>query len=109
MPKNKSNELRRCAGWNIRRAARQVCQIFDSHLSPVEIKNTQFSTLAIISGAGSISVNELAKFMGTDRTTLTRNLSLLEKRGFIQIAKNDKDLDQMVPFTYPAVVWCFLL
>ncbi|MBR5757626.1 MAG: MarR family transcriptional regulator, partial [Thermoguttaceae bacterium] len=42
-----------------------------------------FSILRHVSGNGALSVTELSELMGLDRTTLSRNLTLLERRGLL--------------------------
>ncbi len=54
------------------------------------IKGPLFSLLAIISKRGAATITGLAKDIGLDRTTLTRNLKPLEKRGLIRIAQKEK-------------------
>jgi DNA-binding MarR family transcriptional regulator len=73
-----------CAGFNTRRAARLVGQVYDRALEPTGLMNTQFSALAILNGRGATPISELARRMGVDRTTLTRNLKLLERRRMIR-------------------------
>jgi len=91
MDKNCIEKLKSCAGWNIRKLARLMAQVYDNAYSPVGLKNTQFTTLAIIAAAEPISINTLAELVGADRTTLTRNLALLEKQSLIKIVKNQHD------------------
>jgi len=50
------------------------------------IRGPLFSVLVIISKRRSASISGLANDIGLDRTTLTRNLKPLEKRGLIRIA-----------------------
>jgi DNA-binding MarR family transcriptional regulator len=73
-----------CVGFNTRRAARLVGQVYDRALEPTGLVNTQFSALAVLEAAGPVPVTELARRLGVDRTTLTRNLGLLERRGLIR-------------------------
>ncbi|HCP73316.1 MAG TPA: MarR family transcriptional regulator, partial [Ktedonobacter sp.] len=48
---------------------------------------------------GSISISDLAQQLVMDRTTLTRNLSLLERQGLAAIAKGDDQRTRMVTLT----------
>ena len=39
---------------------------------------TQFTVLVMLSLRGALTISELAKALGAERTTLTRNLALIE-------------------------------
>ena len=78
-------EARDCVCYNLRKAARAVTQLYDEMLRPTGIRGTQYTLLAALRNLGSASISELAERTVTDRTTLTRNLRLLEERGLIRI------------------------
>ena len=80
-----------CACYNIRKAARLVTQLYDAILAPSGLPGTQFVLLAAIGRAGVAPMTRLAQVMGMDRTTLTRNLKLLEDQGLIEM---DAGLDR---------------
>jgi DNA-binding MarR family transcriptional regulator len=80
-----------CACFNIRKASRSITQHYDKALQPSGLRATQFSILAVLSSAGSITITRLSRYLVMDRTTLTRNLKPLVKRRFIQI-KSGGDL-----------------
>ena len=73
----------RCACGNIRRAARSVTQYYDSYLKASGIRSTQLSVLLSISLNDGITVNEMADLLVMDQTTVTRNVAILEQRGYI--------------------------
>ena len=74
-----------CVDFNLRRAARKVTKVFDEALRPVGLTITQFSLLTSAYLQENQNVGKLAELMGTDRTTLSRNLKLLEKRGLVRL------------------------
>ncbi len=74
----------RCVGSNIRRTDRVVTQFYDAILAPSGLYATQFGLLTLLLDAGPITINQLAKVMETDRTTLTRNLAVLVKQGLVR-------------------------
>jgi DNA-binding MarR family transcriptional regulator len=74
-----------CASFNLRKASRMMAQAYDRYLQPSGLTNTQFTLLAVISGRGPISITELAGVLGMDRTTLTRNLRLVERHGLLEV------------------------
>ena len=74
-----------CASFNLRKASRLMAQAYDRYLQPSGLTNTQFTLLAVISSRGPISITELAHVLGMDRTTLTRNLRLVEPEGLLEV------------------------
>lgn len=74
------------AGCNclaLRQAARHVTQIYDRFLAPTGLRATQYSILARLKRAGSMTINALAAELGMDRTTLGRNIRPLMRDGLI--------------------------
>jgi DNA-binding MarR family transcriptional regulator len=55
-------------------------------LAPSGLKATQLTMLGAISISGPARMSELAEMLALDKTTLTRNLKLLEAAGLIAIA-----------------------
>ena len=74
-----------CVSFNLRKAARLIGQIFDQHLQPTGLKNTQFSLLRMVQALAPVSITELADKLVMDRTTLTRNLKPVEREGLIEV------------------------
>jgi DNA-binding MarR family transcriptional regulator len=74
-----------------RRAARAITRAFDRKLRPVGLRSTQFSLLAVLAGAGPRTIGDLAELLGIERTTLTRNLALLEGRRWVEVRTGDVD------------------
>jgi DNA-binding MarR family transcriptional regulator len=83
--------MRRCACGNLRRTTRAITQFYDQLLQPCSLRSTQFSLLLNISLHRNISVGELGARLLMDQTTVTRNLGILRKLGFINITKVDDD------------------
>ncbi len=75
-----------CACFNTRKAARAVTRFYDDMLEPSGLKATQLTMLGAISISGTARMSELADMLELDKTTLTRNLKLLEAGGLIAIA-----------------------
>jgi DNA-binding MarR family transcriptional regulator len=77
--------LSKCTCFAVRRAARALTQMYDAALAPAGIRSTQYAILAAIGGRTDISVHDLANDMVMDRTTMGRNLRLLERDGLVVI------------------------
>ena len=89
MTPNDSTDLTReanCMCFRVRRASRAISQHYDAALAPHGLTAPQFSLLSVLAECGLRSLGQLAKLSTTDRTTLTRNLGLLEKRGLVESA-----------------------
>ena len=72
-----------CTASQLRRASRAVTGAFDAAMRPVGLRSSQFSVLVGLAVAGELPVSRLANALGLDRTTMTRNLRPLERRGFV--------------------------
>jgi DNA-binding MarR family transcriptional regulator len=87
-----AQEIRsKCMALHIRRAARQVCRIYNETLKPVGLTNGQFSLMALLAGLGPSPLSVLAEQMGADRTTLTATLKPLEREKLVQSAADPED------------------
>ncbi len=75
-----------CACFNTRKAARAVTRFYDDMLAPSGLKATQLTMLGAISISGPTRMSDLADMLALDKTTLTRNLKLLEAGGLVAIA-----------------------
>jgi DNA-binding MarR family transcriptional regulator len=73
-----------CACLRARGRARSLTQLYDHILAPSGLKITQFSLVSILLAEPS-TIGELAEAVNIDRTTLTRALAPLERKGFIAI------------------------
>jgi DNA-binding MarR family transcriptional regulator len=80
-----------CAAGTLRRANRIVSRLYDSFLKPAGIRGTQYTVLSIVAARGPLSVNQLAKMLVMDRTTLARDLKPLEREEFIKTSIDSAD------------------
>jgi DNA-binding MarR family transcriptional regulator len=74
-----------CACHKVRIAARAVTRAYDDALRPAGLRATQLSVLVAAATDDTLSITALARLMGMDRSTLTRNLRPLEADGLIRI------------------------
>ena len=84
MHPNDLKHVRLCAAGNLRRTTRALTQLYDELLRPSGLRATQFSLLVNIGREGQATIGRLAENMLIDRTTLTRNLRVLEQDGLIE-------------------------
>jgi DNA-binding MarR family transcriptional regulator len=76
---------RQCVCTAARRRSRDLTRAFEKAMRGSGIRGTQFTLLATLVQTGPIPTTRLADFQGLERTTLTRNLSLLVREGFVRI------------------------
>jgi MarR family transcriptional regulator, organic hydroperoxide resistance regulator len=74
-----------------RKAGRILTKKYDEYLKPSGLKATQLSMLARISRNPGITVSELAKLSAMDQTTVSRNLQVLEKSGYVRLEPEPAD------------------
>lgn len=74
-----------CACHKMREATRKITRKYNDALKPAGIKATQFSILAAVGLYEGITLTQMANRLGLDRTTLSRNLGPIERRGLIEI------------------------
>lgn len=72
-----------CACTSVRRASRALTQLYDAALAPCGLTVTQYAVLAKLARLGPTSLAPLAEEMAMDRTTLTRVLAPLRRRGLV--------------------------
>ncbi len=80
--------LRECVCLNLRKATRTVTKLYDEAYRPIGIRSTQLPLL-VAAFLHSHTVTSLADEVALDRTTLSRNLIPLERKGWIEIAPSD--------------------
>lgn len=89
----------RCVAFQTRKAARVVTRFYDEALRPVDLKITQFTLLVAIKVTRPESITELADILGLERTTLTRNLAVLERSGLVDISEEDNSRSRTMAVT----------
>jgi DNA-binding MarR family transcriptional regulator len=72
-----------CACATIRRAARLVTQLYDDEMRGT-LEGPQFSLLTAIERRPGVTQNMLARALALDKTTLSRNLGLMVRKGWIE-------------------------
>lgn len=80
---------RGCHCLAARRYARAITRLYEEKLRPHGLRATQFSVLAALALRGPTPVKELAEILGLERTTLTRIAGLLERNGWVRIARSE--------------------
>lgn len=80
-----NDAARDCACLQARMLSRQITRAYDAALRDSSLKVTQFTMVAAVVASGDgLSLTELADRLGMDRSTFSRNLTPLVRRGLVQ-------------------------
>jgi len=74
-----------CACATVRRAARLLTQLYDEELRE-SVQASQFALLSALEKRPGCNQAILSRALAFDKTTLSRNLSLMQKKGWIRVA-----------------------
>ena len=75
-----------CIAVRIRLLSRMVTNIYDSVLSPFGVKLNQISILVFVHLAGEVGYDALCKRLRMEKSTASRNIERMKKKGWISIA-----------------------
>ena len=77
-----------CACANLRRAARLVTQLYAREMG-AGLEPTQFALLTALAHSRQAGQSGLGRVLGLDKTTLSRNLKVMLRHGWIEPADSD--------------------
>jgi DNA-binding MarR family transcriptional regulator len=88
-----------CYCDTLRLAARKATARYDAALAPVGVSVAQFGLLNKIAGTGKPSLTDLARLAGLDRSTVGRNVRVLERMGFVALTPGEDQREATVTVT----------
>ncbi|UVE16529.1 MarR family winged helix-turn-helix transcriptional regulator [Pseudomonas sp. LS44] len=74
-----------CLCTKLRRASRTVTKLYDDALAEIGLNAAQYSLMRHLERLDQPSISALAEAMGLDRSTLGRNLRVLESNGLLSL------------------------
>ena len=80
-----------CLCLDVQRAGRAIGRRFDQAFRPLGLNNGQFSLLMTLNRPTPLTMIGLAEHLAMDRTTTTANLKPLERRGLVEIRRDEQD------------------
>jgi DNA-binding MarR family transcriptional regulator len=80
-----------CLCLHVQRASRAIGRMFDDAFRPYGLTNFQFSLLMMLNRPSPPTIGTLAENLAMDRTTMTANLKLLERRRLLTVRRDDND------------------
>ena len=88
-------ELEKSIGFKINQTANKLNNKFNLLLQTYDIAPEQRATLEIIKYEKDVNQTKIAQILGKDKTTISRTLATLEKKGFISKIQIDKRTNQI--------------
>ena len=78
-----------CFAEQLRSATRTITKLYNEHLRETDIGIAQLSLLIRLYFVEDIEISRLARLLETDRTTLARNVQLLERSGHLEVVGSE--------------------
>jgi DNA-binding MarR family transcriptional regulator len=85
-----------CYCTHARRAAGQLTSFYDEALAPSGLRVTQFSLMRAVMRLGQPTISGLAEATGLDRSTLGRNLRVLQRLGLLRLGAGTDERPRVV-------------
>ncbi len=77
-----------CVAFRARRLARLATRSYDNELKDTGLTVQQFSVLNVLGSRGPNGAGDLAKILDLEKSTMSRNILLLRKKGLIAAARD---------------------
>ena len=94
---------RECVGLRLRRTDRALTAFYNERIREAGIRITQWSLIAALRGAGSLTVTELAESLGSEQSTISRNLQPLVRKGLVDLTEDNDGRKRYVRLTHKGV------
>lgn len=88
-----------CTNFKLRQLSRAVTRHYDAHLASSGLKITQYSLLSHVVLLGPIRPSDLARHMGLDTSSLTRNLQPLLAQSWARLGPGEDARSRLVEVT----------
>ena len=83
----------------LRKASRRISAVYDEALAPYGINIAQFSAMRNIKRYEPISLTDLADKLDLDRSTVGRNMKVLERLGLVATATGEDQREAAISLT----------
>ncbi len=80
-----------CIAVRLRMINRVVTNIYDDALRPLDLKVSQMNILVAAAKMGTVRPTDVGEFLHLDTSTLSRNLTRMEARGWLELVADDED------------------
>ena len=90
-----------CIAVRMRLLNRTVTNIFDDALRPLGVKVSQLNVMMVVAKHGPISPGEVAKRLNMEKSTLSRNVDRMRKRGWLKVSEAGSGRGQVLELAPP--------
>lgn len=88
-----------CLCTALRQAAADATRDYDAALAPSGLKVTMLRPLSIVEREPGVSISELGRRVGLDRSSMARNLKVLERGGHVRVRAGADERSRGVELT----------
>lgn len=88
-----------CTNFKLRSLLRRVARLYDAELAQAGLKGTQYSLLSHVARLGPIKPVDLARHLGLDASTLTRNLRPVAAAGWVLQRAGPDERSRLIEIT----------
>nr|WP_298998347.1 MarR family transcriptional regulator [uncultured Allomuricauda sp.] len=81
-------DLQLCIGTRLRRLSRIADGYFRTHIADFDITENQMSILFFLKKIGAIEQGKIGENLALQRSTVSRNIRLLEKKNYVKSTNN---------------------
>ena len=91
--------LLNCLNANLRKASRVLLSLYMDEMRTSGLSGTQFTLLSTIAGFSEATINDLARNLAMDQTTVTRNVNLLKRKSYVVVVPGEDRRTRIVSLT----------
>jgi len=88
-----------CFCNTLRQASRAVSRLYDEEMRGVGLRTTQYSLLRVLAKAGEVRLGDLGALTFLDETTLSHNLPLLDRAGWVAVRRGADRREKLLSIT----------
>src|SRR5262249_30254047 len=88
-----------CVAYRMRMLSRVISGLYDEALAPLRLKGSQLNVLATLANQGPMVPTDLCGRLRMDKSTLSRNLDRMGKRGWLAVRPGEDNRTHLVELT----------
>lgn len=88
-----------CIALRVRFVSRVITGLYERALKPLDIKIGQASVLVLLSVRGESSPADVGRLLRMEKSTVSRNVGRMRKKGWIEVTSRDDRLSQVLTVT----------
>jgi DNA-binding MarR family transcriptional regulator len=88
-----------CIALRVRFVNRVITGLYERALKPLDIKIGQASILVVLSVRGESSPADVGRLLRMEKSTVSRNVGRMRKKGWVEVAGRDDRLSQVITVT----------